>query len=95
MASNAYRARNKVVNMKRMMVSEGYHPDEIDRDVGEIKRHYEKIMERAVKKLKMQKNEELWPLPKSMEAWKDFVNLRKNCKFYADYIHKHLGLSMF
>ena len=26
-ATNAYASRNNVVNMKRMMVSEGYHPD--------------------------------------------------------------------
>ena len=52
-AANAYRARNKVVNMKRMMVSEGYHPDEVDNDVAELKRNLEKVMERGVKKLKM------------------------------------------
>ena len=65
-ASNAYRARNKVVNMKRMMVSEGYHPDEVDNDVAEMKRNLEKVMERGVKKLKMQANPDLWALPKAM-----------------------------
>ena len=90
-ATNAYASRNNVVNMKRMMVSEGYHPDEVDRDVFEKKTHYQKIMERAVKKLKMQANPDLWPLPKAMEAWKDFVNLRKNLKYYADFVRKHTG----
>lgn len=77
--------------MKRMMVSEGYHPDEVDRDVLEKKQHFHKIMERGVKKLKMQANPDLWPLPKAMEAWKDYVNLRKNIKYYADFIRKHTG----
>ena len=90
-ATNAYASRNNVVNMKRMMVSEGYHPDEVDRDVFEKKQHFHKIMERAVKKLKMQANPELWPMPKAMEAWKDYVNLRKNIKYYADFIRKHTG----
>ncbi len=90
-ASNAYKSRNNVVNMKRMMVAEGYHPDEVERDVLDKKVHYEKIMERAVKKLKMQANPELWPLPKAMEAWKDFVNMRKNIKYYADFVRKHTG----
>ena len=90
-ASNAYKSRNNVVNMKRMMVSEGYPPDEVEREVADKKVHFEKVMERAVKKLKMQANPEIWPLPKAMEAWKDFVNLRKNIKYYADYIRHHLG----
>lgn len=94
-ASDAYGARNKVVNIKRMLVQEGYDPEEIDREVEQRRRGVEKTMEQAVKKLKLRSNPDLACLPLALEAWKDYVSLRKNVKFYADFIHKHLGPNLF
>ena len=77
--------------MKKMLVDEGYHPDELDREVFDRKKQLEKVMERAVLKLKMQADEETWPAPKALEAWKWYTHIRKNIKYYADYCARKMN----